>query len=247
MTVVLITGAGRGIGRAITEAYLARPNHTVIGSVRNKADPKYQDLRSFPVASGSKLILVSIEGTSLTDPQQAVDDIKAAGIDHVDVVIANAAVSPPLVPMDTIPIKDVEECFRTNTLSPLLLFQALKPLLDRSTSPKWMSVSSAVGSITNIPVFGLYAVSAYGISKAGLNWFTMGLHTGNEKLIAFSVHPGLVQTEMGNEGARSIGMELAPTTIEQSVSRLLASVDQATREKTSGKFINLDDGSEIPY
>ncbi|KAH6842407.1 hypothetical protein B0I37DRAFT_407470 [Chaetomium sp. MPI-CAGE-AT-0009] len=247
MTVVLITGAGRGIGRATAEAYLVRPNHTVIGSVRNKADPKYQDLKSFPVASGSKLVLISIEGSSKTDPPQAVDDIKAAGIDHVDLVIANAGISPPLVPMDAVPIKDVEECFSVNALAPLLLFQALKPLLDKAASPKWVSVSSAVGSITNVPVFGLYAVSAYGMSKAALNWFTMGLHTGNEKLIAFSIHPGLVQTDMGNDAARTIGMERAPTTIEESVSRLLAFVGQATRETTSGKFINLDDGSEIPY
>jgi NAD(P)-dependent dehydrogenase (short-subunit alcohol dehydrogenase family) len=171
-TIVFITGVGRGIGQALARAYLAQPNTTVIGSVRNKADPKYQDLKSSPAASGSKLILVTIESSSQTDPHQAVDEIKAAGIDHVDIASANAGFSPPPAPLETIEIKAMEEAFRVNTLGPLILFQALKPLLDKSSAPKWLSVSTAVGSIANIEVYGLSALGAYGVSKAGLNWIT---------------------------------------------------------------------------
>lgn len=171
-TVVFITGVGRGIGRAVAEAYLARPNHTVIGSVRNKDDAKYQDLKSLAPASGSKLILVSIESSSRTDPQNAVDEIKAAGVEHVDVVIANAGISPPLLPLDVAAIKDVDESFQVNTLAPIILYQAVKPLLDKSSQPKWISISSAVGTIGNLAAYGVAGIGAYGVAKAALNWFT---------------------------------------------------------------------------
>jgi NAD(P)-dependent dehydrogenase (short-subunit alcohol dehydrogenase family) len=171
-TIVFITGVGRGIGQALARAYLAQPNTIVIGSVRNKADPKYQDLKSSPAASGSKLILVTIESSSQTDPQQAVEDIKTAGINHVDIAIANAGFSPVPAPPETVEIKDMEETFRINTLGPLILFQALKPLLDKSSAPKWLSVSSVVGSIANIEAYSTAALSAYGVAKAGLNWIT---------------------------------------------------------------------------
>ena len=172
-TIVFITGVGRGIGQALAQAYLAQPNTTVIGSVRNKADPKYQGLKSSPAASGSKLILVTIESSSQTDPQQAVEEIKAAGIDHVDIAIANAGFCPPPRTPGTVGIKDMEESFRVNTLGPLILLQALEPLLDKSSAPKWLSVSSAVASIANIEAYGVSGLSAYGVAKAGLNWITV--------------------------------------------------------------------------
>jgi NAD(P)-dependent dehydrogenase (short-subunit alcohol dehydrogenase family) len=171
-TIVVITGVGRGIGHALALAYLAQPNTIVIGSVRNKADPKYQDLKSSPAATGSKLILVTIESSSQTDPQQAVEDIKAAGINHVDIAIANAGFAPPPAPPETVEIKDMEETFRVNTLGPLILFRALKPLLDKSSAPKWISISSVAGSIANIEAVGTAVISAYGVAKAGLNWIT---------------------------------------------------------------------------
>lgn len=162
-----------GIGKALVEAYLSRPNHTVIGSVRDNTTPAAQHLKSLPAATGSKLLLVSIENTSLTDPKKAVEDIKAAGIDHIDVVIANAGWSPPIVPLDNVDIKDVKEAFDINTVGPILLFQAVKPLLEKAAAPKWVSMSTAAASITNLEVHQAAFVAAYGISKAAQDWFTV--------------------------------------------------------------------------
>ncbi|KAL9083282.1 MAG: hypothetical protein Q9165_008588 [Trypethelium subeluteriae] len=246
-TVVFITGAGRGIGRALTEAYLGRPNHLVIGSVRDSAHPKYQDLKGFPAANGSRLHLVSIENTSIEDPKKAVKSIEAAGVSHIDIVIANAGISPTPSPAETVDIKDVIDCFHVNTVSPIVLYQAVKPLLEKSSSPKWLTVSSAAASIDRLEVHNASFVSAYGISKAGVDWFTVAVHASNPKWIAFAIHPGLVQTEMGNMGARLMGLEEAPNTLEESSSKTIAVLDKATRESTSGKFINVIDGSEFPW
>ncbi|KAL9048358.1 MAG: hypothetical protein Q9162_007763 [Coniocarpon cinnabarinum] len=171
--IVLITGIGRGIGRALAEAYLLRPNHTVIGSVRDANASKYQELSQLPKGTGSRLVLVSIESTSHTDPQQAVKTIEEAGITHIDLVVANAGISPHPAPADNVDVKDVIETFHVNVAAQVLLYQAVKPLLDKSASPMWVTMSSAAGSIGRLEEQGASFVSAYGMSKAAVNWFTV--------------------------------------------------------------------------
>ena len=97
---VLIPPQFPGIGKAVAAAYLARPNYTVIGSLRDAKAPKADEVKKLPTANGSRLFLASIENTSYSDPQKAVQEIEAAGIDHIDVVISNSGVNPGLAPLD---------------------------------------------------------------------------------------------------------------------------------------------------
>lgn len=96
-----------GIGKAIAERYLLRSNHIVIGSVRDATTPKNEELRKSLTADGSRLLLVGIESTSLTDPKNAVKVIEAAGITHVIIVIVNAGISSTPAGLDTVDIQDV--------------------------------------------------------------------------------------------------------------------------------------------
>lgn len=177
-TVVLITGAGRGIGQALTEAYLTRPNHTVIATVRDSTNPQYDALKKSPTGSGSQLLLVSIESTSTTDPAEAVKQVEAAGVDHIDIVIANAGVAPPSAAFDTVSVDALTHAFQVNTIGTVLLYQAVKPLLDKAAAPKWMSISSAAGSIARLEIHQAHGVAAYGSSKAAQNFFTQYVTCG---------------------------------------------------------------------
>ncbi|KAK9428008.1 NAD(P)-binding protein [Lipomyces doorenjongii] len=248
-TVVLITGVSRGIGKTLLETYLLRPYHIVIGSVRDKTAPNAQELETLPAAEGSRLLLIKIESTSFTDPAVAIKDLEAAGIDHIDVVIANAggAGEMAFIPMDLVGVDTVTDVFNVNTLGPLVLYQAVRALLQKSKVPKWVSVTSAAGSIGNLESFQAHVVPAYGLAKASLNWVTVAAHSANKWLIAFAVHPGLVQTDPGNKAAKAMGLEQAPHTKRQSIDAIIGLVDNATREKTSGKFYNVIDGTEIPW
>lgn len=51
---------------------------------------------------------------------------------------------------------------------------------------------------------------------------------------------------MGNEGARSIGMEKAFTEVKECVDKMVAIVDNASRKETSGNYVTWD-GSEFGY
>ncbi|KAF2873122.1 hypothetical protein BDV95DRAFT_627885 [Massariosphaeria phaeospora] len=246
-TTVFITGAGRGIGKGLVQAYLQRPNHTVIGSVRDSTSPNYDELKKTPAAEGSRLILLTLDALKAEDPAKAIKAAEEAGITHIDIVIANAGAIPAPSPLEAVVLNDVVETLQVNTISPVALYQASKPLLEKSAKPIWLSMSSAAGSITNVAPYQTHWLLAYGSSKAAFNFFTVAMHSAHPNFIAYAIHPGLVQTDMGNQGAKMQGLEKAPVTIEDSCSMIMESVASATREKTSGRFFNVTDGTEIPW
>ncbi|OJJ53752.1 hypothetical protein ASPSYDRAFT_161681 [Aspergillus sydowii CBS 593.65] len=202
-TIVLITGVARGIGKGLAEAYLARPNHTVIGTFRDTTSPTLDALHSHSKAPGSRLILVQLESTRPEDYTKLASTIKSEGITRLDIVIPNAGVASPAGSPATVDIQALTNVFEVNTLSTVRLFQATREFLEKSPGkPKWASMSSAAA---------------------------------------------LVQTEMGNKGAQMMGLKEAPNTIEEAVTKTMATIDGATREGTSGKFLNIIDGTEVPW
>lgn len=65
----------------------------------------------------------------------------------------------------------------------------------------------------------------------------MRIHGEDEWLNTFILDPGWVQTEMGNQGARTFGIEQAPTTVEESVNGMYNVLTTATKEKWGGKVV----------
>jgi len=245
-TVVLITGVGRGIGKALAAAYLSKPGHVVIGSVRDPRAAKAEELKTLPTASDSRLLLVGIEATNTSDPKKAVEAIEAAGVDHIDIVIANSGISIGAAPLELADPNAFIESFNVNVLSNVVLFQAANKLLTKSGAPKWISVSSRAGSSAAPLPWYPYA-AAYGMSKAAQNWFTQTLHVGNESLTAFAVHPGFVLTDMGIAAATGAGIDLPETSSDDSARKIIDLIKSATRESTSGKFFDVDTREELPW
>lgn len=101
------------------------------------------------------------------------EEISAEGISYVDILIANAGVSPPVVPLETVDLGEVASAFNVNALGPLALYQACHPLLQKSSNAKFVTVSSAAGSIGAMEIYGAYVAPAYSISKSSLNWITL--------------------------------------------------------------------------
>jgi norsolorinic acid ketoreductase len=63
---------------------------------------------------------------------------------------------------------------------------------------------------------------AYGVSKAGANYFVRKVHFEHDGIVALAVHPGWVKTANGQNFADSIGVAEPPMTLEQSVNGVLA-------------------------
>lgn len=146
-TIVLITGANRGLGEGIIKRYLAKPDHTVIAANRNPDHPTSKALSDFPKGPGSSLIVVKVDATSETEAATAIQELKGQGIDHLDIVIANAAVIVPFVKLEDAKVADLRLNMETNIYGFFTLYQATLPLLLKSQRPTWITIGSGAGSI----------------------------------------------------------------------------------------------------
>ena len=180
-----------GIGRGFVEKYLSRPNTTVVATVRNTSATDSKSLNHIPKAEGSKVVVTKVESTSETDAAEAVQSLKSHGITKLDIVIANAGIYKlqafqPVAEMQTV---DLMEHVNVNAAGVVRLFQATWPLLQKADKPKFMVVSSGVGTIAGMEHVP-WTVSSCGASKAAVNFLTRRIHFENKNLIAFAVHPG---------------------------------------------------------
>jgi len=232
--VYLISGAARGIGYELSRILTERPNTIVFAGVRDVS--KATALNKL-AAQHDNLHVIKLDSHSVSDAKEAAQYIdKVAG--GLDVVIANAGVNLNWDPVATVSPESLEEHFRVNTIGPLILFQAVYPVLLKHKTRKVVTVSSLVALLGNMLA---EPETSYGVSKVALNFVTKRIHVEHsaEGFIAFPIHPGLVGTEMGNAAAPVFGMSEFPTSPVDSATGILAVVDKATPEY-SGRFWNYD-------
>ncbi|GAA5972857.1 hypothetical protein JCM11641_003976 [Rhodosporidiobolus odoratus] len=240
-TVYLVTGANRGLGFGLVSSLATRENVLVFATARDPS--KATDLNKLAQEKGNVVVL-KLKAGNEGDAKAAAKEVEEkAG--KVDVVIANAGISDAYQPASEQGVAEFTRHFEVNTLGPVVLFQAFKSLLYKSNVRKFMLVSTAGASFgLGIPM----PLAAYGASKAAANFYILKLHQeeGKNGLVIFANSPGHVQTDMGNDGARSFGLEQAPVTIEDSVAGQLRLVDEATGETHGGKFWDYT-GDAIPW
>ncbi|RDW76331.1 SDR family oxidoreductase [Aspergillus mulundensis] len=251
-TVYLITGANRGLGLGLVKSLLTRPSTTIIASVRNEeaSATLKSELSSITPSQNSTvhIILLSFSADTPTTPSQILNTLATIqNITHIDVLIANAGFAAPMTPALHTTAPDLRSSFETNTIAPLLVFQAIWPLLKSAKSaPKAVFMSSSVGCISAQEPF---PGGAYGASRAAGNWLTRAIHLQHEEdgLVAFAMHPGWVRTRAGEFVAREWGVEGGPPeSVENSVKGVLEVVDGATRERVGGRFVTYK-GEELPW
>ncbi|KAK8096184.1 hypothetical protein PG999_014206 [Apiospora kogelbergensis] len=254
-TVYLVTGANRGIGLGLVKALLARPDTTVIATVRDAATAAALRDELAPlstVAAGEATrahVAVLDLSTAPTAAQVLAALPPAAAVPRVDVLVNNAGRMAPMVPIAAAAAADLRAAFETNAIAPLAVFQALQPRMasdnPRKQPPKVVMVSSTVGGIADQEAPG----GAYGASKAALNWITRALHVENAAagLVAVALHPGWVQTRAGAHAAEAWGYQgELPETVEGCVRGMLEVIDGATRENVSGRFVTYK-GKELAW
>ncbi|KAL2847044.1 NAD(P)-binding protein [Aspergillus pseudodeflectus] len=247
-TIYLITGANRGIGRGLIAALLSRPNITVIAAVRNPDAESSTSLAALPKAPESVLIIVQIDSQSPTDAATAVETLQTThNITHIDVVIANAAVGNDYSPVRSVPLSVVREHVETNAYGPLVLYQAVYPLLIKSAKPIFVGVGSAMGTIGAMEQRP-FPSAAYGPSKAMLHWIVRKIHfeEAESGVVAFVADPGWVDTDMSDHSAKVLGVPKPAQAVPETVDGILGTIDGATRESVGGQW-RVWDGSEFPW
>ncbi|QHQ36783.1 SDR family NAD(P)-dependent oxidoreductase [Algicella marina] len=181
---ILITGANRGIGKALAEASLAR-GWRVTGTVRTPA--QVADV----AATGANVIVCDMDRPG---------DIAAAfaGLPPLDILINNAGVIGPERQSPTdMDYGGFADTLRVNTIAPLAVSLACLPAMAKGG--KILAVSSQMAYMG-------YRKSdriAYRASKSALNKVMQGLATELEPhaVAVALLDPGWVRTDMGGDDA----------------------------------------------
>src|ERR1700730_3307804 len=189
---ILIIGASRGLGLAMSEEFLSR-GWRVLGTVRKSADTKLHQLRD---RFGEEL---GIETLDITETQQIANLRQRLRDSHFDLLFVNAGI---LTYAGHTIAEATTEGFNslmvTNALGPLRVLQGFQDLVPDNGTIAVMS--SGLASITE-NIDGVW--DGYSASKAALNMLVRGFasrHSEKRRAVILMA-PGWVRTEMGGREA----------------------------------------------
>lgn len=205
MKTVLITGAGRGLGYALTQVFLQH-GWQVFACVRDTATVP-EDL-----VSDASATILPLDVTSETSIQTLAQSLRGQAI---DVLINNAGIyDSGSVDNDAVDtsMSAVAKVFQTNTFGPALLAQALVPHLQAGEDKLIVSITSGMGTFARLlgkvkppQARGGDAYNAehwpYGASKAALNYAMIGFGITHKEIKSILVSPGWLKTAMGGKSA----------------------------------------------
>ena len=178
-SVALVTGANRGIGRALTEALLARGVKKIYATAR--------DPGSLDGLSDGRLVKLRLDVTDSTQlraiPEAASD---------VNLVFNNAGVALATGLSGPTALSEARREMEVNYFGPLQMLQLLAPTLARNGGGAVVSIGSAAG-LTNLPFFPTYSAS-----KAALHSLTQAARMlfAAQGTSVFGVYAGPVDTDM---------------------------------------------------
>jgi NAD(P)-dependent dehydrogenase (short-subunit alcohol dehydrogenase family) len=197
---VLITGANRGIGRALVGEALRRGAKKVYAGTRNTMEN-----------ADKRVTSLSLDVTNSSQIQRAVDQV-----DSLDILINNAgiAIYGDLSNLDTI-----EQHLAVNLFGPLNVTRAFLPLLRRSKG----------AIVNNLSLAGLAAVpvlSAYSISKAAVLNLTQSLRAllSAQGVTVHAVFLGPIDTDMTR------GLEIPKVSPESAAAGIFDGLEKGEEE-----------------
>ena len=189
--IILVTGANRGFGLAITMD-LARAGATVImlgrdlGSLEYAYDAVVDAGLTEPI-----LYPLDLEGATPENYQELQDNILSQ-FGKLDGVVHNASILGAQMPIEQYDIKLWYSTLQINLSAPFMLTQFLIPALSKSNDARVIFMSSSVGREARA-YWG-----AYSVSKFGIEGFAKTLSEELEKthISVNTVNPGKMRTEM---------------------------------------------------
>ena len=193
MKYILITGAARGIGYGLAQAY-GEVGYYVVAGVRNS---ETENVRRLKATYGDRFLAVEMDVSSTPSVIQAAEVVKRT-VPYLDIIINNAATHAydTQETFETCCVDNCLEVFNVNTLGPLRVTQAFFPLLERGTDKLLVNISSNAASIGDTT---REKMLDYCMSKAALNMESRILqnsfHLKGIKVLA--LHPGWVRTDSG--------------------------------------------------
>ncbi len=186
--VAVVTGASKGIGRAIAEALAAAGAKVVISSRRGEA---CEEVAGAINESGGEAIALACNISHKSDLQGLVDRT----LEHwgrIDTLVCNAAVNPYFGPLAEIPDEAYDKTMNTNLRSNLWLCNMVIPGMAARGGGAVILVSSIAG-LKGHGQLGVYALSKAAAMQLARN---LAVEWGRSNVRVNTIAPGLVRTDM---------------------------------------------------
>jgi len=212
MSIALVTGASRGLGKALAEELGRRRWQLIVdarnGTVLQDASQRFGDSHQITALAGD-----------VSDPTHRGEMVQAVRrVGRLDLLVNNASTLGPIPRPDlgAYPLDELERVFQINTIAPLGLIQALLPELTASA-----------GSIINVSsdaaVEPYAGWGGYGSSKAALDQLSAVLGEEQPAVRIYSFDPGDMRTEMQQQAFpdEDISDRAEPESVVPSLLRLV--------------------------
>lgn len=229
---VLITGANRGIGLALTRKFLAE-GFRVLACARRPG--RAEELRHLGTASSG----LRVFALDVSKPKSIRGLAGRLSGETIEILINNAGVyGPEKQELDSLPddARPWKETFAVNVMGPFLVCRAFVDPVARSRRKIMASIGSGLGSISEANSGSPYI---YRASKAAVHMVMRGLHAdlARKGILCSAFHPGWVRTRMGGPDA--------PMEPGESADELFRTLTSLKREH-AGRLLNFD-GKVIPW
>lgn len=190
--VILVTGAGDGIGRAAAQSYASLGATVVLlGRTVEKLEQVYDVIE----ASGGPqpaIVPLNLESASTLEYQQIAETIEKE-FGRLDGLLLNAAILGDMRPLEFYPIDEFSKVMTVNVNAQFILLRTLMPLLRRSDQGSIIFTTSSVGRKGRAN-WGAYAISKFAVEGMMQTLADELKNTSDIKVNC--INPGATRTRM---------------------------------------------------
>jgi len=224
--VAVVTGAGRGIGRAVASVFVrAGATVVVVDRVRANVEIVVDELNEVGKAFG---IVASVGEES---GWKAISDHVLSLGSTWDILVNCAGVGGPLVMLDRLPISDCLDMVTTNVTGPILGCRAASKIMKKQRSGIIINVSSALAHRVQ-PGLAVYSgTKAASIQLSAV----LAAELVEYDVQVFSIHPGVVDTAL-------VERQLKGDSGEGSFTERIRNMQLLTPFEAAGTFLLLASG-----
>jgi 3-oxoacyl-[acyl-carrier protein] reductase len=222
---VIVTGASRGIGKAIAAAFVSEGANVVI-SARTKAE---LDSAAAEMSAGPGQV-IPIAGDVTQDAHRAaLVDAANERFGGVHVLVNNAGTIGAFAGFEDLSLDDWRSVFELNVFAPVALTKLVLPFMRRQRFGRIINISSESGVQPDA------AMSHYNASKGALNTLTKSLSKalGDDNILVNTVSPAFIKTPLVEDMLEGIARQHG-TSIEQAEADFLENNRQNIVLKRAG-------------
>ena len=234
-TVVLVTGANRGLGLEFVRQYGERGYRVIATARRPESASELNELAAYNQ-------LITVDTLDVTNFEQIDALAEKYAEQPIDILINNAGVTGEPIKTQmfgNIDYSVFDTVMHVNVLAPLKMAETFYPHVRAGRDKKIITVSSSQGSIAKTFGFGYF----YRSSKAAVNMVmaTMAKELRRKGIIIGLVNPGPTATDM----MKTMGTNMKLRDPVDATADMIRNIDELSIE-TTGSFVQYD-GSILPW